>query len=229
MLCIAIPCLTNAIHVQTCKALIELRSVLEFELETISFDSLIPRARDYLVHRFLKNKKYDKILFLDSDIVFSPHDVLALYSQTEKDIVCAGYPKKRIDPSLVRKRVLENPVNENDILTRVSKLAVNIDLESKFSFESNYIKLKDAPTGFLMINRNVFETIIEKKGVNCYHSDILSYSSQDPIANFFTIEIENGRLLSEDYSFSRLCQKHGFTIFMNMKIYLKHIGTYVYT
>lgn len=227
MLFIGLPCLNNVLHVQVCKSLIELKSEMDFHLETISFDSLIPRARDYLVHLFLQDPKYDKFMFIDNDICFNAKDVVNLYNDSN-DIVCGGYPKKKLDVELIRKRVLENPDNPNDILSQVSRLAVNVNLNSTFIPSSNYIELLDAPTGFLMISRNVFTTIINNNSVEFYKSDIKSYFSEKQIANFFNIQIENGRLLSEDYYFSRLCQNNGFKILMNLKIYLKHIGHYIY-
>ena len=227
MLFIAIPCLSNVLHVQVCKALVELRSHMDFHLETISFDSLIPRARDYLVHIFLQNPEYDKLMFIDNDIVFNAKDIITLYND-DNDIICGGYPKKKLDVNLIRQRVQENPENPNNILSHVSRLAVNINLNSTYIPSSNYIELLDAPTGFLMINRNVFTTIINNKSVGFYKSDINAYNTFEPIANFFNIQIENERLLSEDYYFSRLCQKNGFKIFMHVKIHLHHIGHYVY-
>lgn len=227
MLFIAIPCLNNVIHSQVCKSLIELRTHIDFHIETISFDSLIPRARDYLVHLFLQKKECDKLLFIDNDIVFSAADVLKLYNDPN-DIICGGYPKKKLDTQLIRSRVLENSDNPDDILKQVSRLAINVNLNCTFNPESNYIELLDAPTGFLMCHRNVFDTLITNNSVQFYKSDIKAYCSHSKIANFFNISIENGRLLSEDYWFSRLCQKNGFVILMHIKIHLKHIGNYIY-
>lgn len=228
MLFIAIPCLNNVIHSQVCKSLIELKSHMDFHIETISFDSLIPRARDYLVHLFLQKKECDKILFIDSDIVFSASDVIKLYNDSN-EIVCGGYPKKKLDPALIRSRVLENSDDPNEILKQVSRLAINVNLNSRFNPESNYLELTDAPTGFLMCHRNVFDTLMKNDAVEYYYSDIQAYSTATKIGNFFNISVENGRLLSEDYWFSRLCQNNGFVILMHLKIYLKHIGNYIYS
>jgi hypothetical protein len=53
-------------------------------------ESLIPRARNYLVDEFLRSG-YTHLLFIDSDIEFDPNDILALLI-LDKDIIGAPYP-----------------------------------------------------------------------------------------------------------------------------------------
>jgi hypothetical protein len=78
-------------------------------------ESLITRARNYLVDEFLRAEsieeveqpdgtkkkirhKFTHLMFIDSDIGFSPNDVLALAAlcRDGKDIICGPYPKKCI-------------------------------------------------------------------------------------------------------------------------------------
>jgi len=60
-------------------------------------ESLIQRARNYLVDSFLRSD-YTHLMFIDSDIGFNPHDVISLAALAEPDsgydIVCGPYPKK---------------------------------------------------------------------------------------------------------------------------------------
>ena len=62
-------------------------------------ESLITRARNYLVDEFLRSG-YSHMMFIDADIGFDPNDVLALAAvadeNSNKDIVCGPYPKKTI-------------------------------------------------------------------------------------------------------------------------------------
>ena len=50
-------------------------------------ESLIPRARNYLVDNFIRDEKFQYFLFIDADIEFDPMDVLALM-QLQKDVIC---------------------------------------------------------------------------------------------------------------------------------------------
>ena len=58
-------------------------------------ESLITRARNYLVDEFLRSP-YTHLMFIDSDINFNPQDVLALASlcNEDKPIIGGPYPKK---------------------------------------------------------------------------------------------------------------------------------------
>lgn len=214
MLLIACPCYANQMFYQCANSLIQLKSIMDFDIEFVGFDSLIPRARNFLTHKFLSNPKYDKLLFLDVDIQFNPNDVLKLY-EDERNIVCGAYPKKKLDKGLITKNV----VSSKDPLINASKLAIN-----RHNTENT---LKEAPTGFLMIHRSVFDNL--KEHVDYYFSDISAYKTCSKIYNFFNPFVHNNRYLSEDYAFSHLCTEHGYTIYIDNDIKLKHIGTYIYT
>jgi hypothetical protein len=57
-------------------------------------ESLITRARNYLVDEFLRSG-FTHMLFLDADIHYNPQDVIALLA-LDKDVAGAPYPKKSI-------------------------------------------------------------------------------------------------------------------------------------
>ena len=66
-------------------------------------ESLITRARNYLVDEFLRSP-YTHLMFIDSDIHFNPNDVLTL-AALDKEIIGAPYPKKCIAWEKVRNAV----------------------------------------------------------------------------------------------------------------------------
>ena len=73
-------------------------------------ESLITRARNYLVDEFLRSD-CSHLLFIDSDIHFNPQDVLALMA-IDKDVIGGPYPKKSINWRNVfasSKRVITDP------------------------------------------------------------------------------------------------------------------------
>ena len=67
-------------------------------------ESLIPRARNYLVDEFIRDEKYTHLMFIDADIHFDPNDVLTL-AALDKDIIGGPYPKKCIAWEQVRNAV----------------------------------------------------------------------------------------------------------------------------
>ena len=62
-------------------------------------ESLITRARNALAANFLKTD-CTHLLFIDADIQFKAHDVIAML-QADKDVICGIYPKKEINWSSV--------------------------------------------------------------------------------------------------------------------------------
>ena len=72
---------------------------VEVRFSFIFNESLITRARNYLVDEFLRSD-CTHLMFIDSDIGFDPNDVIALSviaaEGTDKHIVCGPYPKKCI-------------------------------------------------------------------------------------------------------------------------------------
>ena len=67
-------------------------------------ESLITRARNYLVDEFLRAEEFTHLMFIDSDIHFNPNDVLTL-AALDKPIIGAPYPKKVIAWEKVRNAV----------------------------------------------------------------------------------------------------------------------------
>jgi len=58
-------------------------------------ESLITRARNALVHNFLKSEA-THMMFIDADVSFKPEHVFSLIEEN-KDLIAGNYPKKMID------------------------------------------------------------------------------------------------------------------------------------
>ena len=73
----------------------------------IFFESLVSRARNAATAHFMQDKEATHLLFIDSDIIFEPEDVLHLL-KANKEVVGGMYPKKYIKWDHIRK----NPTAE---------------------------------------------------------------------------------------------------------------------
>lgn len=98
---VATPCYAGMVHVKFMECVMGLQNTLlsngiGFEFFNIPFDSLIPRARNASVTRFMASKDATHLLFIDADIQFHPNSVIKMLREN-KDVLCGCYPKKALD------------------------------------------------------------------------------------------------------------------------------------
>ena len=194
-------------------------------------ESLIQRARNALAHQFLLKPECTHLMFIDADIRFDANDILAML-KADKDIICGIYPKKEINWVTVH-QAAAGGVPPDQLKNYTGSFVVNfvnggnqqtVDLYSPMEVENG-------GTGFMLIRRNVLETL--QKEVPSYINDVADLSgTQGPerIHEFFPVFIqkETQRLLSEDYAFCQIARKAGFKIYAAPWAKLAHIGTYIF-
>jgi len=201
-------------------------------------ESLIPRARNYCVSEFLRSD-CTHLMFIDSDIGFNYKDVLALLflsdDDSEYDVLTGPYPKKTIAWEKVRAAVdqgyaRDTPFElENFVGDYVFNPANNI---GSFRLDEP-VEIKDGGTGFMMIQRKVFEKFAEAYPELKYkpdHARTEHFDGTTEIVAFFdtVIDPESKRYLSEDYMFTQWARRIGIKVWMCPWIQLKHVGSYVF-
>jgi len=160
-------------------------------------------ARNNLVKTFLESDA-DKLVFLDDDISWSAKDVIRLI-EADKPVVCGVYPVKKDD--------LTFPV------------ALKTNDEGKPLDEDNMLLAANVPTGFLCIDRAVFEKI----GAHYPH---LAYTEKNDYNNpdepwtdnfdYFPQGVHNGRWVGEDYAFCDLWTGIGGKIYVIPDMTFRH-------
>jgi len=208
-------------------------------------ESLITRARNYLVDEFLRSP-YTHLMFIDSDINFNPQDVLALASLIGKDkpIIGGPYPKKCIAWEKVRNAVDAGLADEDptvlekftgDFVFNPTQGTTQIKIDEP-------TEVLEVGTGFVMIAREVFEAFREEYPQFSYkpdHNRSEHFDGKRYIHAFFDTVIDNelyagkgasgsDRYLSEDYMFCQFARKIGFTTWLCPWMEVNHVGTYVF-
>jgi len=206
---------------------------LNFSVSTIG-DSLISRARNQLVAKFLANPQYTHLIFIDVDLSFIPDDIIKLLWHDE-EIVTGAYPIKDINWNRVVTLAKEGEKAEN-LLRRSTRFVVN---PAKGGGEKNVLKVKngalaiyDAGTGFMCIKREAFLKLIEAYPELKYNDDTGSLEGEErdySYALFNSYVDDDGRFLSEDYGFCRYWQKIGGEVWVDPSIELTHLGRLKYT
>ena len=196
-------------------------------------ESLITRARNNCVAKFLENKEWTHLFWIDSDIGFSPDSFYRLLL-ADKDVVAGVYPLKRENwpkaglPAGMTHADFERmytsyTVNTND-KDENGEIVLKVD-------EDGFMKVHDAPTGFMVIKRSVFEKMIEAYPELNYVSDS-DYSPENKGLHyrFFDcmIDPESKRYLSEDYTFCYLWRQIGGEVYVDVQSNLTHQGAKVY-
>ena len=131
---------------------------IQLMLDTTENESLVHRARNVAVGRFMQKTDADVFMFIDADVEFTPDAVVRLVNSPH-DVSVAVYPKKVVMWDQV-KRAVENG-DERNMAMLSSSLVANIGA-AKRSVENGFVELLDGPTGFMAIKRHVFEKLEEK-------------------------------------------------------------------
>jgi len=208
-------------------------------------ESLITRARNYLVDEFLRSP-YTHLMFIDSDINFNPQDVLAVASlcNEDKPIIGAPYPKKCIAWEKVRNAVDAGLGDENpNELEKFTGDFVFNPVEGTTQIKIDEpTEVLEVGTGFVMIMREVFEKFRDEYPQFSYkpdHNRSEHFDGKRYIHAFFDTVIDNeayagkgsggsDRYLSEDYMFCQWARKIGFTTWLCPWMEVNHVGTYVF-
>ena len=152
---------------------------IDFTVETLTNESLISRARNTLVAKFLANKESTHLMFIDSDIGWEPWHLLLLLHH-DKDVIGGMYPLKGL-PIKWCINAVEN--GEEEDLGRL-------------------IEVSKTGTGFMLIKRHVFEKLVTHPATVPFVNDIgLDEALNKDMKTFFDTDVREGRYYSEDWTF----------------------------
>jgi len=201
-----------------------------FQYAYMMNESLITRARNSLAYDFLATN-CTHLMFIDADIGFNPADILRMIN-ANKDIICGIYPKKEIDWVQVD-RAVKAGVPPQELHKHTGAFVVNL-VDDATSAEGNVnepIQIANGGTGFMLIQRKVFEGLLGK--VPTYMNDMFlavdTERKPKVIHEFFATSIDatsGNRLLSEDYHFCKIAREQGYTVWAAPWAQLVHCGAY---
>ena len=218
--------LATGLYVKCCFDLLHLamQNGVPINFEYIFHESLIPRARNYLVDMFLQSEA-THCMFIDADIVFQAQDVFNLIAQ-DKDVIGGCYPKKAINWQNIQSIVRRHRFADPEQLAQLTGDHLYTPLEPPTSLEQP-VEVGEIGTGFLMIKREVFERFRMAYPKLSFVADHRETANRRMHA-FFDCYIEDGRYLSEDYAFCHRWRDIGGKIYACPWMKLQHVGQYVY-
>jgi hypothetical protein len=242
---IATPMYGGMAHGLYIKSCLDLQTTMnKYGIETrFSFlfnESLITRARNYLVDEFLRSD-YTHLLFIDSDVHYNQQDVVACMA-LDKDVIGGPYPKKSINWGNVAQAARTHPdIEPKELEQLVGEYVFNVVKGTKQFSVTEPLEVMEIGTGFMMVKREVFEKMEKQYPMIRYKPDHVGQANFDGtryIHAFFDTVIDtkesivgggSDRYLSEDYMFCQMWRKMGGKIYLCPWMKTQHIGTYAFT
>jgi len=179
---------------------------IDWTVETMTNESLISRARNTLVAKFLNTPESTHLVFIDADIGWEPWHLLLLMNH-DRDVVGGLYPMKSLPV-----RWVVNGVDGGDV-----------------SEDGNLLEVSKTGTGFMVVKRHVFEKLVEHPAVVPFKNDIGLDPALDPyMKTYYDTDVREGRYYSEDWTFCENWRDLGGKIYIDKRILLKHTGNYVF-
>jgi hypothetical protein len=237
---IGTPCFGGMLHLGYFQSMMDLtinftKLGIQFEIMTVGNESLITRARNGIVAKFLGEESFTHLLFIDADITFAWAGILKLVI-ADKDLSGGCYPKKTFNWEKIKAKVKQNPdIETKELIARGVDYVFNPvyfqseDGKIMAEVQNGMVRVKDLGTGFMLIKKNVFETLRFKYPELKYRNNVAGYHNDkyiDCFYNFFDIRIdpETQVLLSEDYLFCKTWRECSGELWLDLGINLNHTG-----
>jgi hypothetical protein len=178
---------------------------IDWTVETMTNESLISRARNTLSAKFLATPASTHLMFIDADIGWEPWHLLVMLNR-RVDVIGGLYPMKSL------------PV----------KWCVN-GIPGQPEGEDGLIEVTKTGTGFMLIKREVFEKMNQHPAVRPFNNDIgLDPALNSNMKTYFDTAVRENRYYSEDWTFCENWRDLGGRIYVDRRVLLRHVGTYVF-
>jgi len=167
----------------------------KIRLDLIMEGAPLPLSRDFVLDAFLKHD-CDKLLWIDSDMVWEPKDfAMMLAYSTVADVVCATYPAKVEKPTYYFR------------LPEIAKAGPN-----------GLIECLGAGLGFTIVSRKVCQELADK-------APLVRDPIQDKtLKSVFRFDATDGVMRTEDFAFFSDIRDLGHTVWLCPSIELGHVG-----
>lgn len=236
---IGTPCFGGQLHIGYFQSMLELsinftRLAIPFEVLSIGNESLITRARNGIVAKFMGDANATHLMFIDADITFNWVSIVKLLISGKE--LCGGcYPKKCFNWDKIRHNITKTPtINDDELMAKSLDYVFNpIYLQQGdnivIQVDNGLVKVKDIGTGFMMIRKSVITKMFEKYPDNKYRNNVAGYGVENIADYFYTlfdcaIDPVSKVYLSEDYLFCKRWIDIGGELWLDLNTNLNHTG-----
>ena len=201
--------------------------------------SLVTQGRNLCVANFLNDPmNYTHLLFIDSDIDFR-YDTIMKLLKFDKEVIACPYPMKHIHWEQIWERLKLGKIKTQEELSRAGFI-YPVKMENLIKNNTKEITVKDglievshAPTGCMLIKRQVFDKMIAAYPNDKINQDTIinGEAKNHPFMyNFFdTIhDPETKKYYGEDFGFCRKWTAIGGKCYCYIDDVISHVGEHQY-
>ena len=238
-LVIATPCFGGMLHNGYFQSILDLavnftRLNIPFEVMTIGNESLIQRARNGIVAKFMSDESATHLMFIDADITFSWVSIVKLLL-SNKELSGGCYPKKCFNWDKIKHHSVKNPnLSDDELMAKSLDYVFNPIYHQEganvvIKLENGMASVKDIGTGFMMIKRSVIKKMIAKFPDTKYRNNVAGYGQNNMNDYFYAlfecaIDPVSKVYLSEDYLFCKRWIDIGGELWLDLNTNLNHTG-----
>lgn len=189
----------------------------------------IVTARDMLANMVLHSNEWDGLLFIDSDMAFSPDLILKLLD-ANSEVSAAACPRRQINLERFAAGAREHG-NVAKAVAQASDFTVNFSWSdqapAQVQINNGYVEAAAVGMAIALISKSALVAMVEAKVVGRRRD--LNSATGAPCYSFFEIASPKGRRLGEDYSFCYLWtgkMKRRLLVCVDEEV--SHIGFYAY-
>ena len=233
------PCFGGMLHNGFFQSMLELavnftKLNIPFEMMTIGNESLIQRARNGIVAKFMADSGATHLMFIDADITFSWVNIVKLLLCGKE--LCGGcYPKKCFNWDKIKHQIQKNPALGDDELMAKSLDYVFNPIYHKegdnvvIKVNNGMAQVKDIGTGFMLISKSVITKMCKKYPETKFMNNVAGYG-QNNVGDYFyalfdcCIDPVSRVYLSEDYLFCKRWIDIGGELWLDLSTNLNHTG-----
>ena len=221
------------------QALLEFQKVCMLKNILVSFvilkSSLVTQGRNLCVSSFLNSDhKYSHLLFIDEDINFTPESIFEMIA-LDREVIAIPYPMKTINWDKVDRLSKEIKYkNSTELSTLGFTYPIKVADTSNIIVQNNVIEVTHAPTGCMLIKRQVFDKMIEKyPDLEINQPTILNgeETKNKNLYNFFDTlhDPVTKKYYGEDFGFCQKWRDIGGKCYCYINRFITHVGEYQYS
>ena len=234
------PCFGGLLHNGFFQSMLELSAMftrlgIPYEVITIGNESLIQRARNGIVAKFLSDDAATHLMFIDADITFNWVSVVKLLI-SGKEFSGGCYPKKCFNWDKIKYQIGKNPgMKDEELMAKSLDYVFNPIYHKQgenqvvIRVENGMAQVKDIGTGFMMIAKSVIRKMIARYPETKYRNNVAGYGNAAMNDSFYSlfdccIDPVSRVYLSEDYLFCKRWIDMGGELWLDLNTNLNHTG-----